>query len=70
MKPINVNLSVSGCWKMVNRIQLGRTRAEILERCKIAEKWLRENKVLTNEQWNDLMRAVTQLYREAYKMEG
>lgn len=38
MTPINVNLSVSGCWKMVNRIQLGKTRAEILERCKIAEK--------------------------------
>lgn len=70
MKPINVNLSVSGCWKMVNRIQLGRNRAEILDRCKIAEKWICKNKVITSEQGNELMRAITQLYREAYKMEG
>lgn len=70
MKPINVNLSLSGCWKMVNRIQLGKDPTEIMQRCKIAEKWICKNKVITSEQGNELMRAITQLYREAYRMEG
>lgn len=63
---INTNLSLSGCWKMVNAIQNGKTKEAILERCRIAENWLRANEIITNEEYNDLMLAVSALYREAY----
>ena len=69
MAGINVNLSYEGCWKMVNAIQNGETPAEIRERCTIAKRWLMANEVIDNEQFDDLMMAVTWLYREANRWE-
>ena len=63
---INKNLSVNGCWRMVNAIQNGKTVEEIRERCKIAEAWLKENVIIDNEQYNDLMMTISYLYRETY----
>lgn len=66
MRAINKNLSLSGCWRMVNAIQNGKTRGEIIERCSIAEAWLTANMVINNSQYDELMRAVSYIYREAY----
>ena len=66
---VNKNLSLSGCWKMVNAIQNGRTPGEIRDRCNIAEKWLRENTVISNSDFDDLMMSVAFIYRESYHME-
>lgn len=63
---INKNLSLKGCWRMVNAIQNGNTTEEIRERCRIAEEWLRENDVITNEEYNDLMMAVSYQHRESF----
>lgn len=63
---INASLSVTGCWKMVNAIQNGKTPQEVRERCYIAEKWLKANKVIDNDQYNDMMMTVTYLHRESY----
>lgn len=64
MKTINTTLSLDGCWTMVNRIQLGRTSQEIRERCRIAEKWLRANKVISNDDFDKLMMTVALIHRE------
>lgn len=63
---VNTKLSVTGCWKMVNAIQNAATPKEIRERCRIAEEWLKANENITNDQFNDLMLAVSYLYRESY----
>lgn len=63
---INKNLSLKGCWKMVNAIQNGKTPVEIRERCDIAEKWLVENEVINIDEYNDLMMAVSYLWRESF----
>lgn len=65
---INTKLSVAGCWKMVNAIQNGGTADEIRNRCTIAEQWLKRNEVIDNDQYNDLMLAVSYLYRESFHM--
>lgn len=63
---VNRQLSVKGCWNMVNAIQGGRTPQEIRERCNIAEEWLTQNEVISNDQYDELMMAVAFLYRESY----
>ena len=65
---INTGLSVKGCWRMVNAIQNGRTPQEIRERCRIAEEWLKANKVIDNDQYNDMMMEVSYLHRESYTL--
>ena len=64
--PVNPRLSLSRCWDMVNRIQ-GDTPDETIERFHIAEKWLRANEVVSNDEFDDLMMAATFLLREAYQ---
>ena len=63
---INKKVSSAGCWKMVNAIQKASTPESIRERCRIAEEWLNANEVITNEEYDDLMMAVSFLYRESY----
>lgn len=65
---INTKLSLKKCWEMVNRIQLGENAKEIVKRCKIAEEWLNKNEIISNEEYDDLMRSVTYWSREAYRM--
>jgi len=65
-KPINPRLTEKQCWEMVNRIQRASTFAGWLERCRIAEKWLRANENLSNEAYDSLMRTVSAFSREAY----
>lgn len=63
---INDTLSVKGCWRMVNRAQADDPK-EQLRRCRIADEWLKANKVIGNDDYNDLMMSLTYLMREAYK---
>lgn len=65
---VNKNLSLKRCWEMVNRIQRGKTPEEIRERCHIAEKWLKENQIISTEEYDDLMMTVAYLHRESYHM--
>ncbi len=53
---------------MVNAIQNGKTPSEILERCRIAEKWLHDNEIITNSEYDELMMTVAYFNREAYHM--
>ena len=63
---INTKLSLSDCWRMVNRIEANATPAEIRRRCNIATEWLKANEVITDADYNDLMMAVTYIHRESY----
>ena len=63
---VNKSLSVNGCWRMVNAIQNGKTPEEIRERCQIAAEWLKVNEVISFEEYDDLMNAVSYLHRESY----
>ena len=63
---INTKLSVKQCWDMVNRIQMGRTPDEIRRRCRVAEEWLTANEVITTDEYNELMMAVSYIHRESY----
>lgn len=65
---INTKLSLKGCWKMVNAIWNGDTREEILRRCNVATEWLNANEVISAEEYNDLMVAVSMQTREAYRL--
>lgn len=65
---INTKMSLDKCREMVNRIQLGNTPEEIRKRCNVAEKWLKANEVISNEEYDDLMRTVSYLYRESYHL--
>ena len=65
---VNTQLSLNGCWNMVNRIQLADTPSEIRERCGIAEYWLTNNKVISVEEYDELMQAVAYFHRESYRM--
>lgn len=67
-KTINTKLSLRKCWDMVNRIQLANSPEQMRERCRIAEDWLTKNEVISVEEYNDLMRAVSQLCAESYHM--
>ena len=67
---INNHLSLKGCWRMVNAIQKADTPEEIRRRCNIAADWLLHNDEITNDQYNDLMLAVTFFNRESYKKEA
>lgn len=64
---INVNLSVKGCWRLVNGIQNGKTPAEIRERASIAEEWITANKNLDIDTYNDMMESIAYLIRESYQ---
>ncbi len=64
---INTKLSLRGCWEMVNRIQNARTPEGIRERCEIASNWLYANEVISNSDYDDLMRTVSYLYRMSYE---
>ena len=64
----NRNLSLKGCWDMVNRIQLADTPEGIRNRCRVAEEWLLNNDVIDNDEYDDLMRAVAYLRSESYHM--
>lgn len=63
---INENLSLDGCWTMVNAIQKAPTAQGVRERCEIVKAWLKANKVINNDQFDELMRTVAYLYRESY----
>lgn len=51
---------------MVNACQNGRTPLEIRERCNIAEKWLLENENIDVATFDDMMRAISFIYRESF----
>lgn len=59
-KPVNRNLSLKGCWLIVNT-------AETLEECKIAYNWIYDNEVITNDEYDDLMITLSYKTREAYR---
>jgi len=58
---INRNLSVKSCWKMVNAVNT-------LEKASIAENWLKNNDIISNEEYDDLMNALSYLVRELYEI--
>lgn len=60
--PVNPKLSVKGCWKMVNSV-------DSLVKARIAEQWLKQNEVIENLEYNDLMMALSYLTRELYRAE-
>lgn len=68
-KNVNTSLSLKGCWRMVNNIQCGKTPEEIRERAQIAEQWLVKNTVISIDDFDELMMAVSYLYRESYYLE-
>lgn len=61
---INKNLSLEGCWKMVNNIYNATTPDAIRNRCLIAERWLKANVVISSDDFDELMMAVSGIYRE------
>lgn len=65
---VNKNLSETACWKMVNKIQNGKTPQEIRERCRVAEEWLKANEVISVDAYDNMMMAVSFLYRESYHL--
>lgn len=65
---VNHELSVGGCWQMVNRIQLADSGMEMRRRCVLCEVWLFGNEVITTDEFDELMRAVSQCYRDSYKL--
>ena len=58
--PINPNLSAKRCWVMVNR-------ADTHEKIRIAEEWLTANKVITMDEYGDMMDALAFISRELYR---
>lgn len=54
---INTKLPLSKCWQMVNRIS---SKAQV----EIAKEWLMANEVISNDEYDELMRAVSYIYRE------
>ena len=54
------SLNLSQCWRMVNRISN-------MEQVAIAEEWLKKANI-TNEEYDDLMMAVSYIYRELSKL--
>ena len=61
--PINPNLSAQRCREMIARIQTVRQGA-------IAEAWLTANKVISKEDYDKLMRALTFRIRDAFRREA
>ena len=57
---INRNLSLKGCWRMVNNV-------DEIWKANIAEEWLTNNDVITNEEYDELMIALSYLVREIYR---
>lgn len=58
--PVNKKLSLNGCWKMVHKVNS-------LEKAQIAMNWLRENTVITNEEYNDLMMELSYIVRTLHR---
>lgn len=58
--PVNPKLSLKGCWAMVNKV-------DTLEKLTIAEQWLKANEAITNDEYNDLMMALSYISRELYR---
>lgn len=40
---------------------------DTLEKLHIAERWIKENEVITNDEYNDLMMALSYISRELYR---
>lgn len=51
---------------MVNAIENAGTPAEVRTRCAIAEEWLKNNDVISNADYDDLMDTVAYICRESY----
>ena len=64
--PINPNLSIKGCWRLVNAIQNGKTSKEIRERAMIAQDWITANNNIDIDTYNDMMDSIAYLIRESY----
>ena len=67
MKVVTNHFSLSKCWNMVNRIDECDNDTEKLKRCEIAEGYLVGNKVIDDDDFDQLMSAVSYLRREAYQ---
>ena len=63
-------MSLKACWDMVNAAQDGRTPGEIRANCLKASESLRQNEAITNDDYDELMMAVAQIFREAGHMNG
>lgn len=64
---VNRNLSVAGCWKMIGAIENGKDLDEIWTRCEIATEWLIQNEVISLEEFDSMMSAITYISMEACK---
>jgi hypothetical protein len=63
---INTMLSLNGCWRLVNATQNGKTPQEVRERCAVAEEWLTANKVISMDDYDDLMNTIAYIVRDSY----
>ena len=63
---INRKLSLKGCWKMVNKIQLAATPEGIRARCRVAQEWLDANQIISTEEYDELMQAMSYQFRESF----
>ena len=51
---------------MVNKIQLAATPEGIRARCRVAQEWLDANQVISTEEYDELMQALSYQFRESY----
>ena len=58
--PVNRNLSVRGCWRMVNAVNS-------LEKVKVAQQWLDNNDVISIDEYDALMRSLSYISRELHR---
>ena len=63
---INKNLPVNRCRDMVNRIPCD-DETETLKRCGTAESWLRNNEVITDDEFDALMKIVEDFRSDVWK---
>ena len=61
--PVNPNLSIRGCWEMINRVQTVQQGA-------VAEMWLTANRIITREEFRELQVALTWRIRDAFRREA
>ena len=66
---VNTKLSLKGCWRLVNAIQNVETPKELRERADVAIEWLKKNEIISNAEFDDLMKTVAYLVRESYSWE-
>jgi hypothetical protein len=61
-------MTIKEYWNIVNNIQTAKTAEEMRKKCNNAEKLIRDDSSINNDDFDELMMTIAYLHRESYRL--